>query len=301
MAAKSSTAKALMAFQPINPYIVCMSAHRTIGFSKMNGLGNDFVIIDGRDEEITLSGDDVRALADRNNHDTKGCDQLLVIHPPRRTGDESGDFFMQIFNADGGEVEACGNGTRAVAAFFARLGKTSVHIDSLGGMLTCDTQSSDKGAQVRVAMPLPDIGAPLSLHKDLPDALPVNIGNPHAVIFVETGTAGLAAQYGFQLERHKAFVDKANINFASLCSENILRLDTWERGVGLTKACGTGACATAIAAVTQGLCAAGTVTIRPPYNQNDNAQDVLLIDYQPQCHILMTGPVAFDFDGEAAL
>ena len=150
-------------------------------------------------------------------------------------------------------------------------------------------------------MPMPSIGAPISLHKDLPDAQPVTIGNPHAVIFVETGTAGLAAQYGFQLERHSAFPDKANINFASLQGDNILRLDTWERCVGLTKACGTGACATTIAAVTQGLCAAGAVTVRPPFNKDDNDTHVLVIDYQPDAHVLMRGPVAFDFDGKVTL
>ncbi len=286
-----------MAFDAINPYIGCMNAHQTIRFSKMNGLGNDFVIIDGCDKEISLSGDDVRALAARDNATTKGCDQLLIIHPPRQTG----DVFMQIFNADGSEVEACGNGTRAAAAYLARQDKTSVDIDSQGGLLICDTQSTEKGAYVRVAMPLPDIGTPISLHKNLPDALPVSIGNPHAVIFVETGTAGMAAQYGFQLERHRAFPDRANINFAALIGDNMVRLDTWERGVGLTQACGTGACATAIAAVTQGLCASGAVTIYPPYNQDGNAQDVLTIEYQPQQHVFMSGPVQFDFDAEVTL
>jgi len=274
-----------------------MSEPRTIAFTKMNGLGNDFVIIDARDKDVSLSADEVRALADRNNAATKGCDQLLVIHPPR----DAGDIFMQIFNADGSEVEACGNGTRAVAAFLARHGSTAAEIKTLGGVLSCQTDLADNQAKVQVAMPMPSIGAPISLHKDLPDALPVSIGNPHAVIFVETGTAGLAAQYGFQLERHSAFPDKSNINFASLQGDNVLRLDTWERGVGLTKACGSGACSTAIAAVTQGLCAAGAVTVRPPFNQDDNDAHVLVIDYQPEAHVLMRGPVAFDFDGEVTL
>jgi diaminopimelate epimerase len=141
----------------------------------------------------------------------------------------------------------------------------------------------------------------MSLHQDLPDALPVDVGNPHGVIFVATGTAGLAAQYGFQLERHAAFPQRANINFASLQGDNLIRLDTWERGVGLTKACGTGACAAAVAAIAQGLCAPVAVTVRPPYNQDDNATDVLMIDYQPDTHLLMTGPVAHDFDAAVTL
>jgi diaminopimelate epimerase len=286
-----------MAFDARNAYIGTMSETRRLAFTKMNGLGNDFVIIDARDRDLSLSGDEVRALAERNNEATKGCDQLLVIHQPRGTG----DVFMQIFNADGSEVEACGNGTRAVAAFLARQGNKAVTLETLAGALACRTQiaGAQAQAQAEVDMGLPDIGAPLSLHKDLPDALPVSVGNPHGVIFVATGTAGLAAQYGFQLEQNEAFPDRANINFASLQGDNLLRLDTWERGVGLTKACGTGACATAVAAVTQGLCQAGAVHVRPPYNQNDNPHDVLVIDYVPDTHLRMSGPVAFDFDGEA--
>lgn len=278
-----------------------MNTTTTIAFSKMNGLGNDFVIIDARDRDPALSPDNVRDLATRDNDTTKGCDQLLIIHPPKN----GGDIFMQIFNADGSEVEACGNGTRAVAAYMARLGHSACLIDTLGGALACNSQSNGHYAtdahNVQVAMPLPKIGAAMSLHQDLPDALPVDVGNPHGVIFVATGTAGLAAQYGFQLERHAAFPQRANINFASLQGDNLIRLDTWERGVGLTKACGTGACATAVAAITQGLCAPGAVTVRPPYNQDDNAIDVLTIDYQPDTHLLMTGPVAHDFDAAVTL
>ena len=290
-----------MAFADRNPYISRMTDAHTIAFAKMNGLGNDFVIIDARQMPLTvteaLTAAQLRHLASRDNDTTKGCDQLLVIHKPRQTG----DAFMQIFNADGSEVEACGNGTRAVAAFLAKAGQADTKLESLGGMLTCKTHAHDGGVSVSVVMPEPDIGGPVELHADLPDALPVNVGNPHAVIFVETGTAGLAAQYGFQLEHHTAFPERANINFASLQADNVLRLDTWERGVGLTRACGTGACATAVAAVARGLCMAGDIIIRPPHNQNDNDTDVLTIDYRPGAHLIMTGPVAFEFDGEATL
>ena len=272
-----------------------MNANTAIAFTKMNGLGNDFVIIDARDSTLTLSSDDVRALAAREHVQTQGCDQLLVVHPPR----QNGDCFMQIFNADGSEVEACGNGTRAVAAFMARHGQAAPTIETLGGTLACQSQVNGDRATTAVAMPLPQIGAPLSLHQNLPEALPVNVGNPHGVIFIEAGTAGMAAQYSFQLEHHAAFPQRANINFASLQGDNLIRLDTWERGVGLTKACGTGACATAVAAITQGLCAPGAVTIRPPFNQDDNETDVLVIDYQPDTHLLMRGPVQFDFVGQA--
>lgn len=271
-----------------------MSDTCTIAFTRMNGLGNDFIIIDARATEVALAGDGVRALAARDNEVTQGCDQLLLIHPPRGTG----DAFMQIFNADGSEVEACGNGARAVAAFLAQHGMAQAVLETLGGTLAAQAQVSGDRAEVSIAMPLPLFEPVISLHKDLPDAHRVNMGNPHGVIFVTTGTAGLAAQYGFQLEHHKAFAQGANINFASLQGDNLIRLDTWERGVGLTQACGTGACATAAAAVAQGLCTPGSVTIRPPFNKDDNARDVIVIDYVPDDHLTMSGPVAFEFDGQ---
>lgn len=274
-----------------------MNDATTIAFSRMNGLGNDFIIIDARAEALALSGDIVRALAARHNAVTKGCDQLLILHPPR----QDGDVFMQIFNADGGEVEACGNGARAVAAFLARNGLAEARLETLGGFLACRSVLDGDMAQVTINMPLPHFGTPTCLHEALPDALPVNMGNPHGVIFVETGTAGLAAQYGFQLERHAAFPDGANINFASRAAAQILRLDTWERGTGLTLACGTGACATAAAAIHQGVCEAGAVHIRPPFNRDDNPNDVLIIDYLPAQHLTMSGPAQFEFDAELAL
>ena len=274
-----------------------MSDTHTIAFTRMNGLGNDFIIIDARDRQLSVSADAVRALAARDNQVTKGCDQFLIIHPPR----QNGDAFMQIFNADGSEVEACGNGARAVAAFLARHGLSRATLETLGGRLGCEARLTGDLAAVSIAMPLPLFEPTLTLHKDLPDAHRVNMGNPHAVIFVTAGTAGLAAQYGFQLEHHKAFAHGANINFASLEGDNLIRLDTWERGVGLTQACGTGACATAAAAIAQSLCRPSAVTVRPPYNKDDNTQDVIIIDYVPNDHLTMSGPVAFEFDGHVEM
>ncbi len=274
-----------------------MSTEHTIAFTRMNGLGNDFIIIDARDTLCALSGNDVRVLAARDNPTTQGCDQLLILHPPKA----GGDVFMQIFNADGSEVEACGNGARAVAAFLARHGLTHSTLETLGGTLACTTTLDGDAAGVSIAMPLPIFEPNMSLHKDLPVAQRVNMGNPHGVIFVAAGTAGLAAQYGFQLERHQSFPEGANINFARLQGDNLIRLDTWERGAGLTQACGTGACATAAAAVAAGLCAAGKVTMRPPFNKDDNDVDVIVIDYVPDDHLTMSGPVVFEFDGETAL
>ena len=279
-----------------------MSTDHTIPFTRMNGLGNDFIIIDARDTLCALSSHDVRVLAARDNAATRGCDQLLVIHPPRDEDDS--DVFMQIFNADGSEVEACGNGARAVAAFLARHGRAQGRLATLGGTLACTTVPDGDAAVVSIAMPLPQFAPTLSLHADLPPAQRVNMGNPHAVIFVSdkiTDTGALAAQYGPMLERHTAFPDGANINFARLQGDNIIRLDTWERGAGRTQACGTGACATAAAAMAEGLCAPGPVTLRPPFNKDDNAADVITIDYLPDTHLTMRGPVAFEFSGETDL
>jgi diaminopimelate epimerase len=105
---------------------------------------------------------------------------------------------------------------------------------------------------------------------------------------------------GFNWNATAPFRNAPILILPCLQGDNLIRLDTWERGVGLTQACGTGACATAIAAITLGLCTPGAVTVRPPYNQDDNDADVLVIDYQPDTHLLMSGPVQFDFDGEAA-
>ncbi len=272
----------------------------TRAFTKMNGLGNEFIIIDARTEPLALSGDQVRALADPAHEITKGCDQVLIIHPPRPN--EIGAAFMQIFNADGGEVEACGNGARAVAAYLAQTDQTNTtHLQSLGGTLACQTQLQDNHAHVRIEMPAPQLDTPIELHSDLPPAFRVNIGNPHAVIFVDGETKKYAEDFGSNLTHHAAFPDGANINFATVTDLNTLRLDTFERGAGLTLACGTGACAAAVASVESGLCQAGTVTIRPPFNTDDNDADVLHITYQTDKSLFMAGPVDFEFTGEVAL
>ena len=296
----------MLVFPRWKDYIGSMAQTHPIAFTKMNGLGNDFVVIDARRNQTVLTGDHVRVLAARDNSDTRGCDQILVLHPPR--GD--GHVFMQIFNSDGSEVEACGNGARAVAVFLAAQGSATCTLETLGGLL--HARATHENAEID--MPLPkftasdipcsadqeDMGA-LTLHADLPPAFMVNIGNPHAVIFVETGTAGLAARYGFELENSQHLPAGANINFASHDGATVLRLDTWERGAGLTKACGTGACATAVAAVERGLMRAGPLTIRPPFNTHGNDVDVLDITYTPDELLSMRGPVTYEFDAETML
>ena len=304
-----------------------MSEKRTIAFTKMNGLGNDFVVIDARREPSALGSDDVRVLAARDNPHTKGCDQILVLRPARNTG----DVFMQIFNADGSEVEACGNGARAVAAFMATQGACAGVVETLGGELRCNVPASPQAGFIHhpvVTMPPPRVAwdeiplaeempdtSQVELHRDLPPAFLVNVGNPHAVIFVEAGTAGLAAQYGFQLERHRLLPEGANINFAACKGDNVIELDTWERGAGLTQACGTGACATAVAAFHLGKFENhnNEFRIEPPCARSQAAIDgqrqsglkqddlfEILVNYNGT-DLTQQGPVAFEFEGEAVL
>ena len=299
-----------------------MGQTRSIAFTKMNGLGNDFVVIDARRENARLGAAEVRALAARDHAVTNGCDQLLILHPPRNIG----DVFMQIFNADGSEVEACGNGARAVAAYLARLGTSEPVIETLGGTLHARTTTqSETNIFPAIIMPMPrrhwqDIPLAeampdtscITLHRDLPPAFMVNVGNPHAVIFVESGTAGLAAQYGFELERNRLLQHGANINFAACTGDNIIELDTWERGAGLTQACGTGACATAVAAFHLGKIDNhnNEFRIEPPCARDPELKDnsdragihqdnllEILVDYDGHS-LAQQGPVAFEFEAE---
>lgn len=221
-----------------------------IAFTKMNGLGNDFIVIDARETALTLRPEHIRQLAARENRDTKGCDQLLIMREP--VG--SATVLMEIYNADGSQVEACGNGTRAVAALLAQEHCT---IETLGGVLACHVEKDglvtvDMG-QPRLApsdIPVSDPNIDprsVSLHEDLPPACLVSMGNPHAVIFVDGDPRQMAAHYGPELEHHALFPARANINFCVVHDAGHLQLATWERGAGLTKACGTGACATAVA------------------------------------------------------
>lgn len=223
-----------------------------VAFTKMNGIGNSFVIIDLRDQaqaKPLLTPPCLRALAERAHPTTHGCDQVLTIEPPRNDG----TIYMGIYNADGSEAEACGNGTRAVAAY---LGQTSTIIETQAGPLDCEAEPS---GHVTVNMgqprfkatdiPVSDLDLDLTqarLHPDLPPAFIVSMGNPHAVFFVD-GPRAAAEKYGAALEHHAVFPNRANINFAQVVNDQHLVLVTWERGAGLTPACGTGACATAVA------------------------------------------------------
>ena len=273
---------------------------RSIPFRKMNGLGNDFVVLDARARALPLGADALRAIADRK--EGIGCDQIIALEPSRRA-----DVFMRIWNADGGEVGACGNAARCVAAIVAaERGEKSVSIETESGVL-----AALAGADGTVTV---DMGAPRFAWNEIPLSEPfhdtrrielqigpidapvlhtpsvVNVGNPHALFFVDDVAAHDLAKFGPMLEHHPLFPERANISLVQVLSQDHLRVRTWERGAGLTRACGTAACAAAVAAARLKL-AGRKVSVSLP------GGDLLIEWREGDGHILMTGPYALDFEG----
>ncbi len=271
-----------------------------VPFLKMNGLGNDFVVIDARKHGLTMGPDAARRIGDR--HRGVGFDQLLVIGE----GKHGADAEMRIWNADGDEVESCGNGTRRVASLIlAETGKSRMSLWTKGGLLDC-TRESDGRVTV-------DMGAPKLEWKEIPLAermdtrildikmgpidapvlfgpSAVNMGNPHCVFFVENAEAHDLKKIGPMLEYHPLFPERANITIAQVRSKSEIRAHVWERGVGQTLACGTAACATAVAAARKRL------TGRQVRVVLDGGP--LDIEWrESDGHVLMTGPTELSFTG----
>jgi diaminopimelate epimerase len=214
-------------------------------FDKMHGLGNDFVILDARQKPFDVTAPMAKAIADRRTG--IGCDQLILLEPSDRA-----DLRMRIWNSDGGEVEACGNATRCVVQLTG-----ARRIDSAGGLL----EGAELGAEVEVALAQPRFGwddIPLAYPLDtnalpmawdgLANPMALNVGNPHLVFFVEELDEVPITDLGPRIEHDPAFPERINVNVATIEGATI-QLKTWERGAGLTLACGTGACATAVAAI----------------------------------------------------
>jgi len=262
-------------------------------FHKMHGLGNDFVIVDARPETGNAPFDVTpalaRAIADRRTG--VGCDQLIVLEPS-----ELADLKMRIWNSDGGEVESCGNATRCVVQLTGA--KT---IDSDGGLL----EGEDLGAEIEVSIGEPRFGwneIPLAYAMDteavplgwdgLEHPIALNVGNPHLVFFVAALEAVPVDQVGPKIETDAAFPDRINVNVAEVTADGI-RLKTWERGAGLTLACGTGACATAVAAI-KSKRAASPLTVSMPGGS-------LTIAWEPGQPIRMRGTATHVFSGELDL
>jgi diaminopimelate epimerase len=266
-----------------------------LAFTKMHGLGNDFVVIDARTQPLALSAEQVRTLSDRQTG--VGCDQVIIVEKPGRP---NADVFMRIRNADGGEVSACGNATRCVAAMLMReTGRGNVRVETAAGVL--DAHAAGNG-MIRVDMgevrfdwkSIPLARQVDTLHLGigagaLRDPVAVNVGNPHAVFFVETLEAVILEEDGPVIEHHALFPQATNVEAAQVLSRNRVRLRVWERGVGVTRACGTGACAALAAGVRRGLL--------------DPAAEVVLdggalwITCLESGHVTMSGPVAVSFTG----
>jgi diaminopimelate epimerase len=273
-----------------------------VSFRKMHGLGNDFVVLDrrfGRPPAIANSG--ARALADR--HTGIGCDQLILIEPPRNP---AAQVLIRFFNADGSEGEACGNGTRCVARLIGEeTGRDQVAIETAAGLLVAELLPDRRVAvdmgEVRLGwQEIPLARAMDTLHVDLalgPLAEPVctNIGNPHATFFVADAEAIDLGALGPPLEHHALFPQRANIGIATVRDRATIRLRVWERGAGLTRACGSGACAALVSAARRGLAGRRATVIL------DGGS--LEIAWRSDNHVTMTGPAALSFEGsfDAAL
>ncbi len=269
-------------------------------FVKMHGCGNDFVVFDERMGSLGLSAARAAAIADRRTG--VGCDQFIVIEPSRPGS--AADAFMRIRNPDGGEAGACGNATRCVADLLAREGnRPELVIDTISGLLPAAVLADGR---VRVDMGLARTGwadVPLAramdtLHLDLAlgpvaDPAAVSMGNPHATFFVDDVAALDVAALGPALEHAMLFPERANIGFAQVLSHTRIRLRVWERTAGLTRACGSGACATLVNAVRRGL------TGRQASVVVDGG--VLDIDWRHDGHVLMTGPSVTSFVGQIDL
>jgi len=279
-----------------------MSALANHAFVKMNGLGNEIVIVDLRAVPTAVSAAEARAVAQPGG---LHYDQLMVLHAPRTPGTEA---YVRIYNNDGSEAGACGNGMRCIAELmFGESGKTALTFETKAGLLNCW-----KGAQPRVSTV--DMGMPRFAWNEIPLAeefrdtraielqigpidkpilhspSAVNMGNPHAVFWVDDVAAYDLAKIGSLLEHHPIFPERANISLAAVKARDHIMLRTWERGAGLTKACGSAACAAAVAAARLKRTERAVRVTLPGGD--------LLIEWRAgDDHVLMTGPVEYEFAG----
>ena len=273
-------------------------------FTKMHGLGNDFIMIDAVSQKIPkLTPTKIRKLADR--HFGIGCDQILVVETPKQP---NADFYYRIFNADGNEVQNCGNGARCFARFVQQrglCGKNTIVVDTLAGQLTLKVRE-DKRVSV-------DMGIPNFEPKDIPfsadtrqatydlmlktqtlSIAAVSIGNPHAVTLVDNVDDYPVNSIGAEVEAHARFPERVNAGFLHIVSPTEARLRVFERGVGETLACGTGACAAMAAGRMQGL-----LDSRVSMKLRGGDLD---IEWQGEGHpVIMTGPTTNVFSGTVSL
>jgi diaminopimelate epimerase len=259
-------------------------------FHKMHGLANDFVVFDAREAPLALSAEQVRHVADRRLG--VGCDQLIVLEPS-----SSADVRMRIFNADGGEVGACGNAARCVTMLLGGEQRIETIGGTIGGAAAYDGVAVDLGRprfaadEIPLLYPMDTSSMPVGWEA-LADPFAVNVGNPHLVFFVADEGEIELGRLGPTIERDPLFPQGVNVNVATMAGEAV-RLRTWERGAGLTPACGTGACATAVAAIARKLLPS-PVEVRM-------SGGTLSVSWAPGESVRMTGPAVHVFTGEIDL
>ncbi len=269
-------------------------------FVKMNGLGNEIVVLDLRAAPVAVPPEEARALA---RPQALPFDQIMALYPARTPGT---DAFVRIINADGSEAGACGNGTRCIALYESgRTGREHLVFESVAGLLDCrivaDGVTADMGAprfgwrDIPLAHAVAHTGAVELALEGLASPAMANVGNPHATFFVADLAAHDLARLGPRLEHHPIFPERANIGLAQMLAPDHIRLAVWERGAGLTRACGSAACAAAVNAMRTG---------RSPRRDGHPLRvtlpggDLLIEWRQADDHILMTGPAETEFAGE---
>lgn len=265
-----------------------------LNFLKMQALGNDFIVLDSRKSPLNLDDTIIKRITNRRFG--IGCDQLIILE-----NSDKADIFMRIYNIDGSEAGACGNATRCVADIVLKeSGKEKIVIETISGLL----ESSRAGDKVTVDMGEAKLGwqdIPLAYDRDTlnleiaagPFSNPVGVGmgNPHAVFFVKDVEKQRIDHYGSALETHPLFPERANIEFAEILDRQTIRMRVWERGAGITQACGSGACATAVAAIRRDL-TDRKVTIIMDGGPLD-------IEWrESDGHVLMTGDYNYVFKGQ---
>jgi diaminopimelate epimerase len=265
-------------------------------FLKMHGLGNDFVVVDGRECDAGLTAEQYRAVGDRRRG--VGYDQFLTILPARA----GGTAYMAIHNPDGSEAQACGNGTRCVASLLmAEAGADAVIVETVAGGLacrreadgrvTCDMGPANLGwAEIPVAHEVDTLAVAVPGAEAFGPATLVNIGNPHAVFFVDDAEALDLTRVGPPIETSPLFPERTNVEFVTATGPGTLRMRVWERGAGITQACGSGACATVVAAARRGVIAGRSARVELDGGPLD-------IAWREDGRVEMTGPVATSFSG----
>lgn len=272
-------------------------------FSKMHGLGNDFVVLDGIRQQISLTPEQLRYLADR--HFGVGCDQILLVEAPSQPGI---DFRYRIFNADGSEVEQCGNGARCFVRFVHEAGltdKREIRVETQNGIIAPRLEAD---GNVTV-----DMGIPRFLPNEIPflhdddvviysldvadetlDISVVSMGNPHAVQVVDSVDRAPVGEHGPLIENHQRFPQRVNAGFMQVVDRHAIKLRVYERGSGETLACGTGACAAVVTGIRRGL-------LDSPVRVSTRGGDLTIVWGGAERPVLMTGPAVTVFSGEIEL